>query len=209
LSSPIHYFKAGGSLMYPILLCSVVALAIIIERWIFLRRVRGANERFHREVRTHLHPGNLDDAIRVCRASQAPLAQVFFAGLVRVADGEDRTRQAIEEVGQMEVAEFQRFMGGLSSIIGGATLLGFLGTVTGLIKAFQQVERLQGAVNPSVLASGIWEALLTTAFGLIVAIPASFAHGLIMSRIQGEVRQMEERSRKLMVLLVTGREDRA
>jgi biopolymer transport protein ExbB len=195
--------------MYPILLCSVVALAIIIERWIFLRRVRGANERFHLEVRTHLHPGSLDDAIRVCRASQAPLAQVFFAGLMRVADGEDRTRQAIEEVGQMEVAEFQRFMGGLSSIIGGATLLGFLGTVTGLIKAFQQVERLQGAVNPSVLASGIWEALLTTAFGLIVAIPASFAHGLIMSRIQGEVRQMEERSRKLMVLLVTGREDGA
>lgn len=209
MPSPIHYFTAGGPIMYPILLCSVVALAIIIERWNFLRRVRRANERFLQEVRPHLHPGSLEDAVRVCRTSRAPLAHVFLAGLVRVADGEDRTRQAIEEVGREEVSEFERSMGALSSIIGGATLLGFLGTVTGLIKAFQQVERLQGAVNPSALASGIWEALLTTAFGLMVAIPASFAHGLIVSRIQGEVRHMEERSRRLMVLLVTGREDPA
>ena len=195
--------------MYPIFLCSVVATAIIIERWIFFRRVRGASQRLHCDVRTHLQSSSLDDGIRVCRANRTPLAQVSLAGRTRAADAEDRTRQAIEEVGQMGVAEFQRFMVGLASIIGGATLLGFSGTVTGLIKAFQQVERLRGAVNPSVLATRIWEAFLTTAFGLIVAIPASFAHGLLISRIPGKVRLMEQRSRKWMFLFVTGREDRA
>lgn len=204
--SPLEYVIRGGFLMYPILLCSIAALAIFLERSFVLRRTRQENDRFLREVRTHLRPGRLDDAIETCRENNAPLARIFLAGLLRVSDGEDRTRQSIEEAGQREVAELMRRVGGLATVVGGAPLLGFLGTVVGMIQAFQQVERLSGHVDASVLAGGIWQALLTTAAGLVVAVPTFFAHNFLVSRIQAQVRLMEERSRQLMLLLTTGRD---
>jgi len=206
LNSPIDYFVRGGWIMWPILACSVVALAIFIDRMLVLRRSRRENERFLLEVRSHLRPGRLEDAIGICQRYAAPLARVFHAGLLRVADGEDRTRQAIEEAGAKEVVLLRRRLGGLASMVGGAPLLGFLGTIFGMIQAFQAVEHMSGRVNPSILAAGIWTALLTTAFGLMVAIPSFFAHNYLVSRIQDEVHTMEERSRQLMVLLTTGRD---
>lgn len=192
--------------MWPILLCSIIALAIFIERILVLRRVRKENERFLIEVRSQLKPERLEDALAVCQRSSSPLARIFQSGLLRVPDGEDRTRAAIEEAGYKEVAALKRNLGGLASMVGGAPLLGFLGTVQGMIQAFQKVEHMSGRVNPSILASGIWTALLTTAFGLIVAIPAFFAHNFLISRIEMQVHEMEERSRQFMLVLLTGRD---
>lgn len=204
--SPIEYFKQGGIIMWPILLCSIVALALFTERMRVLRRAGRENERFLIEVRAHLRPNRLEEAIAICRQNPSPLARIFLAGLVRVPDGEDRTRVAIEEAGYKEVALLKRNLGGLASIVGGAPLLGFLGTVQGMIQAFQKVEQMTGRVNPSILASGIWTALLTTAFGLIVAIPSFFAYNFLISRIEMQVHDMEERSRQFMLVLITGRD---
>lgn len=206
MSSPLMFLDRGGFLIYPILLCSIVGLAIFLERVWRLRRARQDNAVFLKEVRAHLRPDRLEEAVKVCTGSQAPLAHVFLAGLLRVPDGEDRTREAIEEAGRREVVELRRNLGGLATITGGAPLLGFLGTVLGMIQAFQQVERLGGNVNASVLAGGIWEALVTTAAGLAVAAPAFFAYNFLLSRTQDQVHEMEEKTRQLMLVLTTGRD---
>jgi biopolymer transport protein ExbB len=100
LPFPIHYFTAGDPPRYPVFLCSAVAMAAIIERWTYLRRARGANESFYREVPTQVHPGGIEDAMGVRRANHALLARVCSCGLVRAARGEDPMRQAIKEVGR-------------------------------------------------------------------------------------------------------------
>ena len=206
MSSVVDVIVRGGLLMIPIVLCSVVSLAIILERLLRLHRVRKANDVFLKRIRGNIRVGRVQDALAICQASDAPLATIFTAGLRRVADGEEHTRRAIEDAGRKETAELEHHLGGLATIVGGAPLLGFLGTVLGMIQAFQQVERLGGSVNASVLAGGIWQALLTTAAGLAVAVPTFFAHNYIFSRIQEQVHTMEEKSQELMVLLTTGDE---
>jgi biopolymer transport protein ExbB len=127
--------------------------------------------------------------------------------LIHIPQGERQTREAISEAGGRATARLEKNVSGLATIVGGAPLLGFLGTVIGMIMAFQRIEALGGNVDASVLAGGIWQALLTTAAGLSVAVPTFFAHNYIVARIHSEIRVMEDRSRDLMVLLATG-EDR-
>lgn len=206
MSSVIDTIARGGFLMIPILLCSVVSLAIILERLIRLRRANRENDVFVREIRGRIRVGQVGEAIAICERVPAPLSRIFLAGLRRVRDGEDRTRHAIEEAGRNETTDLRHHLGTLATIAGGTPLLGFLGTVLGMIEAFQQVERLGGSVNASVLAGGIWQALLTTAAGLAVAAPTFFFHNFILGRIQLLVHNMEERSQELMYLLVTGDE---
>jgi len=198
----------GGILMIPILICSIVAVAIIIERFVAIRRSRRENERFVLAIRGRIRKGNLDEAVRICEEFEsAPLAAIFHAALLSVPLGAKRTREAIHEQGERQAEDLERNVGGLATIAGGAPLLGFLGTVTGMIEAFQRIETLGGNVDASVLAGGIWEALLTTAAGLIVAVPTFFAHNYILSRVHAEILAMEDRSNDLMALLETG-EDR-
>jgi len=198
----------GGILMIPIALCSVVALAIILERLARLAKVRQENERFLAAIQGRIRKGSLETAIEICKTNpQAPLAGIFLAGLTYVELGEERTQRAIVEAGSREAVRLERNMGALATISGGAPLLGFLGTVLGMIQAFQRIETLGGNVDATVLAGGIWQALLTTAAGLCVAAPTFFAHNYIVSRVNLEVQAMEDRSRELMVLLTTG-EDR-
>lgn len=111
------------------------------------------------------------------------------------------------EAGERQAERMEKNVAGLATIAGGAPLLGFLGTVLGMIQAFQRIESLGGNVDASVLAGGIWAALLTTAAGLTVAVPTYFAHNYIVGRVHSEILEMEDRSRDLMYLLTTG-EDR-
>ena len=195
----------GGVLMIPILLCSVVAVAIIIERFVQIRRARLANARFLQAIHGRIRKGNLDESIVICAEHPgSPLAAIFRDALHHVPLGEKRTREAIGEAGERQAERLEKNVGGLATIAGGAPLLGFLGTVLGMIAAFQRIEALGGNVDASVLAGGIWQALLTTAAGLTVAVPAFFAHNYIVSRVHTEILGMEDRSRDLMVLLTTG-----
>ncbi|MBM3318102.1 MAG: MotA/TolQ/ExbB proton channel family protein [Candidatus Eisenbacteria bacterium] len=203
----LDVISKGGVLMLPIILCSIVALAIIIERLVLIARARRENDRFLEAIRGRVRPGKLEEALAICRVSTAaPLATVFLEGLRHIELGEQRTREAIVEAGERETLRLENHLGGLQTIAGGAPLLGFLGTVLGMIAAFQRIEQLGGNVDASVLAGGIWQALLTTAAGLTVAVPAYFAHNYIVSRVHAEVLRMEDHSSGLMLLLTTGRD---
>jgi biopolymer transport protein ExbB len=194
----------GGVLMIPIAVCSVVAVAIIIEKIVRLRIARATSRAFLFRIQNSLRLNRLDEARRACDMASGPVAAIFRAGLGRANQSEERIRQAIQEAGEKEISLLEKHVGSLGTIAGGAPLLGFLGTVVGMIQAFQQIERLGGNVNASVLAGGIWQALLTTAAGLTVGLVAFFAHNYIVGRIQFIVREMEERSSELIETLTNG-----
>ncbi len=195
----------GGILMIPIAICSIVALTIIFERLIQIRRVRRQNARFVEAIRGRIRRGNLAESIAICEQHlDSPLAVIFLEALRNVPLGEKRTREAIMEAGERQAERMEKNVGGLATIAGGAPLLGFLGTVLGMIQAFQRIESLGGNVDASVLAGGIWAALLTTAAGLTVAVPTYFAHNYIVARVHTEILDMEDRSHDLMFLLTTG-----
>ena len=194
----------GGVLMIPIAICSVVAVAIIIEKAIRLRIARAASRAFLFRIQNSLRLNRLDEARRACEMASGPVAAIFRAGLGRAGQNEERIRQAIQEAGEKGVSILEKHVGSPATIAGGAPLLGFLGTVVGMIRAFQQIEKLGGNVNASVLAGGIWQALLTTAAGLTVGLVCFFAHNYIVGRIQFIVREMEERSSDLLETLTNG-----
>ena len=199
--------KRGGVLMVPIILCSIAALAIIIERLIQVRKAGKLTRAFLFKVEQALVLGKSREVEKLSQSSEGPMASIFRAGLGAAAFGDERVKEALDEAGRKEIAGLEKYLGGLSTIIGGAPLLGFLGTVLGMIQAFQRIEQLGGNVNASVLAGGIWQALITTAAGLSVAIPALFAHNYILARIRSVVTQMEENSNRLIRVL-REREDR-
>jgi biopolymer transport protein ExbB len=190
--------RRGGVLMWPIILCSIVALAIIIERLVQVRRAGKLTRAFLAKVEQALVSGQSAEVEKLSNSSEGPMASVFRAGLGAASLGEERVKEALNEAGQREIAGLEKYMGGLATIVGGAPLLGFLGTVLGMIQAFQRIEQLGGNVNASVLAGGIWQALITTAAGLSVAIPTFFVHNYILARIRSVVLQMEENSNRLI-----------
>lgn len=190
--------------MIPIAACSVVAVAIIIEKVVRLRIARATSRAFLFRIQNSLRLNRLDEARRACDMATGPVAAIFRAGLSRANQSEERIRMAIQEAGEKEISLLEKHVGSLGTIAGGAPLLGFLGTVVGMIQAFQEIERLGGNVNASVLAGGIWQALLTTAAGLTVGLIAFFAHNYFVGRIQFIVREMEERSSELIETLTNG-----
>jgi biopolymer transport protein ExbB len=200
----IDILQKGGFLMYPIFFCSVLSLAVIIERLMQIRRATKDAERFVRSVHMAIVRRDLSDAVRRCEEHKAILSSIILAGLSRVSKGEAAVRQAIEEAGARETQRLEKHIPILQTIVGGAPLLGFLGTVFGMIQAFQQIERLGGDVDASVLAGGIWQALLTTAAGLTVSIPTFFAHNFIVGRIRNVVTTMEESSERITETLFEG-----
>lgn len=184
--------------MYPILLCSIIALAIMIERFLQIRRASRSPSALVRQVRAAISRNDLTAAVEECRTDGGPLSSIILAGLSKVARGEEHVRRAIEHAGELETTRLEKHITILATIVGGAPLLGFLGTVLGMIEAFRQIETRGGNVDASVLAGGIWEALLTTAAGLSVAVVTYFAHNFIVGRIRGIVFAMEESSESVL-----------
>ena len=174
----LELLSRGGPVMWFIALCSVVSLAIILERLFLLRATKKRLDAFQVHIQGVLKYGHLDEVERRAKEQPNPLARIFLSGLEKLGAGETRMREAIQYAGEKEARRLEHHVTGLATIVAGAPLLGFLGPVLGMIKAFQAIEQLGGNVNASVLAGGIWEAMLTTAAGLTVAVPTLFAEGL-------------------------------
>jgi len=194
----LQILSKGGPVMVVLIVMSVAALAIILEKVFLLRATKTRMDVFRTRVQGVLKYGHLDEVERRAREQPNPLARIFLAGLEKLGQGETRIKEAIQYAGQNETRRLHGHVTGLATIVAGAPLLGFLGTVLGMIKAFQQIESLGGNVNASVLAGGIWEAMLTTAAGLTVAVPTLFAHNWIVSRIHGLVIELEEASQTML-----------
>lgn len=196
------FLDRGGSLMYLLLLCSVLVLAITLERWVRIRRARTDAEALFGPVESMIVRDDLAGAYAHLRFFRGPLAAVLRA----VLESQSRDKADLEEAALMEARRELRLLNlrlpVLSLLAGLAPLLGLLGTVIGMIKAFQQVALAQGAVNPSMLASGIWEALLTTGAGLTVAIPAGLFHYALDQRVKRCAFEMDYFSAALIRLLM-------
>ncbi len=201
MSELYAFLEKGGILIVPILLCSVTALALFLERLWALQPTRVLPPRLMEVVRNLLAEGKTAEIENVCASSGSSVAQVVLAGVRR--QGRDRAvvREAMEAAGRREIGLLNRFVGGLGTIASVSPLLGLLGTVAGMIRVFKRVVDEVGArgqVNPGSLANGIWEALITTAAGLSVAIPTYIAFRYLESRIDRVALDMEAYSASLI-----------
>ena len=170
----IEFIAKGGYLMIFILLCSVISLAIIIERLINLREDKVIPKDFFNRIKGLLLEGHINEVLSICSKSNKPIAKIIEAGIMKYYFGRDEIKEAIEDAGRHEIAYLEKHLIILSTIAGVAPLLGLLGTVWGMIKVFNVIS-MEGVGNPDKLAGGISEALITTAAGLAVAIPALFS----------------------------------
>lgn len=181
----------GGWIMLPIFLASIIAVAIIIDRYIVIRRSKLNVPAFLIRIRGMLKKRDISGALAYCMEEKSPAANIIKKGLKKYNLGHDRVVEAIDSAGKQEIHKLEKGLSVLATISGIAPLMGFLGTVTGMINAFMKIEDLQGAANPSDLAGGIWEALLTTAFGLAVGIVAYTFYNYLVSGIKKLVLDME------------------
>ena len=195
-----QFVMKGGYLMYPIMFCSVLTLAIFFERLFALRRSRIIPDKFIIEVSDLVRQQRMEDAMTQCRLNNSSIARVLMAGISRHDKSRQQVKEAIEDVGRLEAATLERFLTILGTIAGIAPLLGLLGTVTGMIKAFNVIS-LAGIGNPQMLAGGISEALITTAAGLTVAIPAFVFYKFLRSRVDKRVLRMERASIEILDLI--------
>jgi len=188
---------AGGPVMWPIILCSVVAAAIVLERLWTLQRKRVIPRELTDRIWKLVESQTLNDRHIEALANNSPLGRVLAAGLANKDQGRDIMKEAIEDTGRHVVHELERFLGTLGTIAAVSPLLGLLGTVTGMIQAFEAISA-EGVGDPQVLAGGIGTALITTAAGLIVAIPALFAYRYLRGVVDVLVVDMEKEAMKLV-----------
>jgi biopolymer transport protein ExbB len=196
----IDLFVRGGLFMYPILLCSVIALAIFLERLWVLRRSQVLPEEFIRNVEELLRKQKLAEAVYLCQGQASSIARVFLGGLKHAGRGMWLVKEGIEEMGSREAVVLEKHVGALATIANLTPLLGLLGTVSGMIKTFNVIS-VQGVGNPAPLAGGIAEALITTASGLCVAIPTLVCYRILKDRTESLVFEMEEHSMAVIEIL--------
>lgn len=191
------YFEKGGPVMWPLLVLSILGVTVAIWRWWVLRQVNRSVPRFMMDLRKRLIEGDVEGAIQVCDHHPSPVSSMVKAGLLRHGRPKDEVERALEDAAAHELAVLEKGLPTLATIAMIAPLLGFLGTVTGMINSFEALASV-GLNNPAAVAKGISEALITTAAGLIIAIPIQMAYNYFVTRVNALVRNME--SAALVVL---------
>lgn len=186
-----------GFMRWPLGVCLLLGILLIIWKFIDLLMKSGRTKSILSSVNALLAEQKMDEAMELCRGSNSPAANILFAGLERRQEGSDRVMKAVENQGLLELTKLESGLVWLATLTNVAPLLGFLGTVVGMIIAFQAIE-LAGEVDPTTVAGGIKVALLTTAAGLAIAIPVSIAHNYFVSRIDSLVIDMEESAQKMI-----------
>lgn len=190
-------WRDGGWMMWPLGVSGLIGLIVIVWKLIHLTSKSSQMKKFLTEADTLIGQGKIDSVLTLARNSNAPAARVLAAGLERRDEGTERVMKAIENVGVIEMANLESGLVWLATVSNVAPMLGFLGTVIGMIEAFQAIE-LAGEVEATLVAGGIKVALITTAAGLTIAIPVSIAHNYFISRIDRLVLDMEEAAQKMV-----------
>ncbi len=198
--------QKGGPVMWPIILCSIFAFAILLERIYNLHRAKIDTVDFMNRIGATLKRNKIMEAIEMCNNTPGPIAQIMKAGILKHDRPRNEIREAIEDAGIHEVPRLEKNLSALATIAHISPLLGLLGTVTGMVRCFQVIQEKSTSlspVNPGDLAGGIWEALITTVAGLIVAIPTYVAYNYLVSRVDNFVLEMEKAATELMNMLAT------
>ena len=193
-------FLKGGILMYPIAFCSIIAVGIFLERMWVLRHRRVLPRDFLIEVEDLVMRRKRPEAISLCKRNNSSIAHVVRVGIENYGKKRDLIKEKIEEVGRREAASLERYINVIGTIAGVSPLLGLLGTVSGMIRSFNIIS-MQGVADPASLAGGISEALITTAAGLVVAIPTFVIYRYLSNKADSLILEMEENSIKMVDLV--------
>ena len=190
----------GGILMVPIGVCSLLAVAIVLERLVMLRHPRVVSPEVLRRVESHLREGETDEALILCRRGSSAITRILLVGISNHQRPKSEIKEIIEDAGRHEVPSLERYLGVLGTIASISPLLGLLGTVTGMIKVFNVIA-VRGVGHPGALAGGISEALITTAAGLAVAIPSLVFYNYFVTKADGLIIEMEKASLRMLDIL--------
>jgi biopolymer transport protein ExbB len=204
----IDWIQKGGPVMYPIILCSVFAFAITIERLYHLYRARIDTKKFMEDIANILRRNRIVEAVELCDKTPGPIPHILKAGIMKHDRPRQEIREAIEDAGLHEIPRLEKNVAVLATIAHIAPLLGLLGTVTGMVRCFQTIQEKSTTlhpVSPGDLAGGIWEALITTVAGLTVGIPTLVAYNYFVNRVNGFVLDMESSATDLINILTQKR----
>ncbi|NLJ74829.1 MAG: MotA/TolQ/ExbB proton channel family protein [Firmicutes bacterium] len=197
----LEFFVLGGPVMIPLLFCSIFAVAVGIERLWYLLRSRVDTEDLMEDIRLALGQGKVLEAMQIAKKSRGPVAAVLAAGIAHYDKDREEIKEHIETVGREEIFKMERRMNVLDTIVMISPLLGILGTVTGIIKSFNVMAALEGVNQASALSAGIAEALITTAAGLIIAIPTMALYSYLNGIIDRNTADMSKRATELLTIL--------
>ncbi len=191
----------GGWIMIPIVFLLFVAVAVFIERVLVIRKAGKEDLSFMDRIKDYIHEGKIDSALSLCKNTNTPYARMVEKGISRLGRPMNDILVAIENVGNIEIAKLQKGFPWVATTAATAPMLGFLGTVTGMVRAFFDMANAGSNVDITLLSSGIYEALVTTVAGLIVGLIALFAYNYLVAEVNGVVNKMETRSMEFMDLL--------
>lgn len=202
-------FQKGGSMMYLILLCSIISVGVIMERLYHLTRAKVDTQKFMDSIIDVVKRNKIVEAVEMCNKTPGPIAHIIKSGILKHDRPKPEIKEAIEEAGQLEIPRLEKNLGVLATIAHVTPLLGLLGTVMGMIRAFQVIQKnalSMVPVNPGDLAGGIWESLLATTAGLAVAIPTYVAYNYLVSQVETMINDMETSSTDLLNILSSRRD---
>ena len=195
------YIQGGAGWMTPVLLCLIFGMALVIERILYLNMATTNVQKLLEGIESHVQKGDYNGAKELCRDTRGPVASIFYQGLDRIDEGLDNVEKAVTSYGGVQMARLENNMTWIALFIALAPSFGFLGTVVGMVQAFDNIE-VQGDISPTIVAGGMKVALLTTIFGLIVAIILQIFYNYILTKIESLVAQMEDGSITFMDILV-------
>ena len=191
----------GGFIMIPLLILSVVCIYILIERAIVIRDASREDSTFMKRIKDYIHEGEIESAMNLCKKNNSPYSRLIAKGISRIGRPMNDVLVAIENTGNLEIATLGKGLPWLATTAAGAPMLGFLGTVMGMVDAFYNLASAGSSANIDVLAGGIYEALVTSVAGLIVGIIAMFAYNYLVARINKVMNMLEAKTMEFMDLL--------
>ncbi len=202
LSMPLwELAQKGGWIMIPILILSIMAVYIFVERYFAIHKAAKTDENFMNRIKDYIHDGKIESALALCQSTDSPIARMIEKGIQRIGRPLNDINTAIENVGRLEISKLERGLPALATAAGGAPMLGFLGTVTGMVRAFYDMSMAGNNVDVHILSSGIYEAMVTTVAGLIVGIVAYFAYNILVANVEKIVNNLEANTTEFMDLL--------
>lgn len=191
----------GGIIMIPLLVLSIISIYILVERFFAIRKAAKEDNTFMKRIKDYIHDGEIESAMNLCKKTDSPYSRLILKGITRIGRPMNDVLVAIENTGNLEVAELEKGFTWLATTAAGAPMLGFLGTVTGMVQAFFAMASAGSNANVTVLASGIYEALVTTVAGLFVGIIALFAYNYLVAMVNKVMKQLEAKTMEFMDLL--------
>lgn len=191
----------GGWVMLPIIILSFIAIYIFGERFFAIKKVQDVDLNFMNRIKDYIMDGKIDSALALCQSTDNPVAKMIEKGISRIGRPLNDVSAAIENVGRLEIYKLEKGLPTLASVAGGAPMIGFLGTVIGMVQAFVEMSTSGNNINVSLLSTGIYTALITTVAGLIVGIIAYFAYNILVTKVDKVVNNLEATTTEFMDLL--------